>query len=63
MIRGALALLAAGLVDEVRQYVYPVVLGAGRRLFPDGAGIPALRLVEARPFAAGVVLLRHRVIR
>ena len=31
------SLLAAGLVDELRLAVAPVVVGAGRRLFPDGA--------------------------
>jgi dihydrofolate reductase len=54
------ALVAAGLVDEYRLFVYPVVLGRGAKLFPDGTEVPSLRLVEARPFRAGVVLLRYR---
>jgi dihydrofolate reductase len=54
------ALIGAGLVDEYRLFVYPVVLGRGRRLFPDGTSVPALRLVETRPFRSGVVLLRYR---
>ncbi len=54
------ALIGAGLVDEYRLFVYPVVLGRGRRLFPDGTEVPALRLAEARPFRSGVVLLRYR---
>jgi dihydrofolate reductase len=52
------ALIGAGLVDEYRLFVYPVVLG--RRLFPDGTDVPTLRLAEARPFRSGVVLLRYR---
>jgi dihydrofolate reductase len=54
------ALIGAGLVDEYRLFVYPVVLGRGRRLFPDGTSVPALRLVETRPFRSGVALLRYR---
>jgi dihydrofolate reductase len=54
------ALVAAGVVDEYRLFVYPVVLGRGRRLFTDATEIPRLRLVEARPFHSGIVLLRYR---
>jgi len=52
------ALIAAGLVDEYRLFVFPVVLGDGTRLFE---GVPSeLELVETRPFRSGVVLLRYR---
>lgn len=53
-------LIAAGLVDEYRLYVYPVVLGSGRRLFADATGMPPLRLVRPQPFVSGVVLLTYR---
>jgi dihydrofolate reductase len=53
-------LIGARLVDEYRLFVHPVVLGRGRRLFADATGVPRLRLVEARPFRSGIVLLRHR---
>jgi dihydrofolate reductase len=51
---------AAGLVDEYRLFVYPVVLGRGRRLFAEGTEVPRLRLAETRPFHSGIVLLRYR---
>ncbi len=54
------ALMQADLVDEYRLFVYPVALGRGRRLFADGLAEPALRLVEARPFRSGIVLLTYR---
>ncbi|MDX3633803.1 dihydrofolate reductase family protein [Streptomyces europaeiscabiei] len=49
------------LVDEYRIYVHPVLLGAGKRLFPaaDTATPTGLRLIETRTFGNGVVLLRH----
>ena len=54
------ALITAGVVDEYRLFVYPVVLGRGRRLFNNAIGVPALRLAEARPFRSGVVLLDYK---
>ncbi|MEW2449561.1 dihydrofolate reductase family protein [Streptomyces parvulus] len=58
-IRLAHTLTAAGLVDEYRLFVYPVVQGSGRRLFPDGFEIPRLTLTEAKPFRSGIVLTRY----
>jgi dihydrofolate reductase len=52
--------IAAGLVDEYRLFVYPASQGRGRRLFPDGVKIPRLRLVEpAVSFDSGISLLRY----
>jgi dihydrofolate reductase len=49
------ALIEMGLVDELRLLVYPVVLGAGDRLFGDTQDKIPMRLVESRPFGGGVV--------
>ncbi|MGC4746395.1 dihydrofolate reductase family protein [Micromonospora sp. DT201] len=51
------------LIDEYRTYIHPVLLGRGRRPFPDADGLPDLRLVESREFSNGVVLLRNERVR
>ena len=49
------------LVDEYRLMVFPIVLGDGKRLFAEGAGTPALELVESRPVGdQGVLVLIYR---
>jgi dihydrofolate reductase len=53
-------LLQHDLVDELRLMIFPVVLGAGKRLFRDGADLTALRLVEAKPTAEVVTLILQR---
>jgi dihydrofolate reductase len=59
-IRLAHALIAGGVVDEYRLFVYPTVQGRGRRLFPDGTGIGRLTLVEPpKSFSSGITLLRY----
>jgi dihydrofolate reductase len=55
------AMLAAGLVDELRLAVAPVIVGTGRRLFPDGAPATGLRLVRAEPTPAGLAVLTYEV--
>lgn len=50
-----------GLIDEYRLMVFPVVLGSGKRLFPDADKKQALKLVESTPFASGVVVLTYQL--
>ena len=52
-------LIAAGLVDEYRLFVYPVVQGRGRRLFPDGFEMPRLTLLDAKAFRSGITYSRY----
>lgn len=56
----AAAFMRHGLVDEFRLYVHPVLIGRGRRLFPETDYLTRrLRLVESRIFDSGVVLVRY----
>lgn len=51
-------LIEHDLVDEYSLLVYPLVLGGGKKLFPEGTRVN-LRLVETHPFPSGVVLMRY----
>lgn len=48
------ALIEAGIVDEYRLFVYPVIQGCGRRLFPDGFEVPRLKLLDSQTFHSGI---------
>lgn len=47
------------LVDEYVLHVYPIVLGSGKRLYPEGKRLD-LTLVETKPLPTGVVFMRYR---
>jgi dihydrofolate reductase len=51
--------IAAGLVDEYRLLLVPVLVGGGKRALPDGVR-GELELLEQRAFASGVVYLCYR---
>ena len=54
------SLISAGLLDELRLLVYPIVLGSGAQLF---AGLPErhpLELIDSRTLSNGVLLLTYR---
>jgi len=51
-------LMAHDLVDEYRFLVYPLVVGAGKRLFSEQSKA-TLRLIETKPFSTGVVALTY----
>jgi dihydrofolate reductase len=49
-------LLRHSLVDEFRLWVFPLVIGSGKRLFADGAVPSGLRLVDSKVSSTGVVM-------
>ena len=56
----ARALIEHDLVDEYRLMVFPVILGEGTRLFPDGAPPADLRLVSADASGVAALLVYRR---
>jgi dihydrofolate reductase len=54
--------LRAGIVDQVHQYLHPVVVGGGTPHLPPGTHLD-LELVDVHRFGSGVVHLHHRVLR
>ena len=59
----AQSLMTAGLVDEYRFFVHPIVVGHGKRLFQDGMDRTALKLVETKTFSSGVVFLHYQAVK
>ncbi len=55
-------LIEANLVDEYRLFVYPVVQGRGRRLFPEGFEAPKLRLLDSKPFRSGITFASYATV-
>jgi dihydrofolate reductase len=50
------------LVDEYSLHVYPLVLGGGKRLFPDGKRIN-LKLIESQTLPTGVVFQQYQPVK
>ena len=56
------SLMTADLIDEYLLFVHPLVLGSGRRLFPEGVKL-SLRLAEGVVTSAGVVIATYEPVR
>jgi class 3 adenylate cyclase len=52
-------LLDLDMIDEMRFIVFPLLLGSGKRMFRDLAEIRHLRLLDARAFPSGAVLMTY----
>ena len=55
------SLMQHDLVDEFLLMIHPLVLGAGRRLFPAGGPPMPLRLTETKPTTTGVIIARYEM--
>ena len=54
------SLMSHNLIDEYRLMVHPIVLGSGKRLFPEGMATAVLKLVDTKPFRSGIVVLTYQ---
>ena len=53
------SLLRDGLLDELRLFVHPIVVGRGKRLFPDGIAQQGLKLADSQTFGTGTLYLTY----
>ena len=51
------------MVDELRMVVFPVVLGAGERLFGEASAKKPMRLVDTGTIGEGLVSLTYEMVR
>ncbi|MEN3332967.1 MAG: hypothetical protein V7641_2332 [Blastocatellia bacterium] len=54
------SLIRSNLIDDYVLSIHPLVLGSGRRLFPDGSPFAALRLVDTKTTTTGVVIATYQ---
>src|SRR6266851_3157284 len=54
------SLMLRNLIDEYVLLIHPLVLGSGHRLFPDRGAFVALRLIDSKPTATGVVIATYQ---
>jgi dihydrofolate reductase len=55
------SLMRHNLVDELVLSIHPLVLGSGRRLFPDDGPFAALQLVDSKTTTTGVIMTTYRL--
>jgi dihydrofolate reductase len=53
-------LLAHGLIDEFRLWIFPLVLGKGKRLFDDGTVPAGLEVTSSQVSSTGVIMAIYR---
>jgi dihydrofolate reductase len=53
-------LMKHNLIDLYVLLIHPLVLGSGRRLFPDGGALATLQLVDTKTTSTGVAIATYR---
>lgn len=54
------SLIRRNLIDEYVLLIHPLILGSGRRLFPDGGTFAKLQLVNTKTTSNGVIIATYR---
>jgi dihydrofolate reductase len=57
------SLLAHDLVDEFRVMIDPLLLGGGKRIFPDDGALRRLRLLDSKVTTTGAILATYAIDR
>jgi dihydrofolate reductase len=55
------SLIKEGLIDEFQLFINPVAIGDGMSIFKETKSRNALSLVDARPYACGIVVLNYKL--
>jgi dihydrofolate reductase len=56
------SIVASLSAEPLRLMIHPIVLDGGKRLFEDGGDREALKLVDCRRFATGVIYLTYQTL-
>ena len=56
-------LMEHDLVDELRLMIDPVVVGSGKRIFPDGGVLRSLEIADTQVVTTGAMLVTYKVMR
>lgn len=54
------SLIKLGLVDELKLWIHPVIVGTGKRFFPEGLDTSTWKLASTTAFSSGAIILDYR---
>ena len=47
-------------MDELKLFIHPLIIGSGKRLFPESPEMRPLELIDVTPTTTGVLMARYR---